>query len=123
MSHALRPALLALSCALALTACGSSAPPAAPPASPPAAETTNSESEPMSYAEQHAGELVSVKLTADLSGFSEKHRRMLAKLVRAAELMNPIFWKQWYGDRAGLMAKIEDEPTRRYAEMNFGPWD
>ena len=27
-------------------------------------------------------------------------------LVRAAELMNPIFWKQWYGDRDALLERL-----------------
>jgi hypothetical protein len=114
MSHALRPALLALSCALAMTACGSSAPPATPPAAPPAAETTNSESATMSYAEQHAGELASVKLTADLSG-SRRNTQDAGQARARGRADEPIFWKQWYGDRAALMAKITDEPTRRYA--------
>jgi hypothetical protein len=121
MKHPRRPILLALSCTLALAACGNDAPPA-----PPAAETKPAPAaapRPPSWAEQHAGELAPVRLSADLSRFSDNQRKMLAKLVRAAELMNPIFWKQWYGDRAELMAKIKDEPTRRYAEMNFGPWD
>ncbi|HEU4680215.1 MAG TPA: hypothetical protein VFS51_00635, partial [Gemmatimonadales bacterium] len=34
-----------------------------------------------------------------------------------------IFWRQAYGNRDSLLQSIEDEPTRRYAEINYGPWD
>lgn len=109
--------LLSIACASVLTACGGStpAPTPAPSVVPPPP--------PPSYAEQHAGELAEVKLTADLSGFSAAQKQMLAKLVRACELMNGIFWKQWYGDREALLAKVKDEPTRKLVEISYGPWD
>ncbi len=116
MNPTSRMTVLAASCVLGLAACGSDQQAAAPP--PAAAPATTK-----SYAELHQGELASVKLTADLSGFSDAQRRMLGKLVRASELMNAIFWKQWYGDRAALMAKIADEPTRRLVDIHYGPWD
>jgi len=112
---------VALICAGALAGCGSGNPPPAPAPAP--APVAPAPAPTPSYAEQHQGELVSVKLTADLSAMSDNHRKMLAKLIRASEHMNAIFWQQWYGDRDALLASIKDDATRRYAEMNFGPWD
>jgi hypothetical protein len=37
--------------------------------------------------------------------------------------MHEAFWMEAYGARDSLMARIADEATRRYAELNVGPWD
>jgi hypothetical protein len=40
-----------------------------------------------------------VPLKADLSHLDENTRRMIAKLVQAADVMNDLAWKQtWNGD-------------------------
>jgi len=77
-----------------------------------------------SYAQAHAGDYAVVPLKADLSHLDEDTRRMVAKLVQAADLMNELTWKQsWDGDRAALMAQAPDEATRELVNINFGPWD
>jgi hypothetical protein len=37
--------------------------------------------------------------------------------------MDPAFWEQSYGDKSKLMAEIDDDLTKQYAEINYGPWD
>jgi hypothetical protein len=37
--------------------------------------------------------------------------------------MDAIFWQQAYGNREQLMSRIEDPGTRRFVEINYGPWD
>lgn len=66
---------------------------------------------------------VTVKLTADLSGLSDSQREMLPLLVQAAQVMDDLFWQQAYGDRDALLEGIEDPDARRFAEINYGPWD
>ena len=66
---------------------------------------------------------VTVKLTADLSGLSDSQREMLPLLVQAAQVMDGLFWQQAYGDREALLGGIEDPDARRFAEINYGPWD
>ncbi len=66
---------------------------------------------------------VTVKLTADLSGLSDSQREMLPLLVQAAQVMDGLFWQQAYGDRETLLGGIEDPDARRFAEINYGPWD
>lgn len=63
-------------------------------------------------------------LTADLSGLTERQRRMIPILIEAADIMDDLFWRQAYGDdyRAWLDT-IEDADARRFAEFNYGPWD
>lgn len=121
MRPTLRSSLLAVLCASALAACQSSEPQPAPTTA--TARAAPAPVAPKSYAEQHLGDYVSVTLKSDLSGLSDSHRKMLSPLIRAAQVMDAIYWQQSYGDRAALMATLADEPTRRLAELNYGPWD
>jgi hypothetical protein len=76
-----------------------------------------------SYVTEHADDLVEVPLIADLSGFDERGRQMIALLVQASEEMDTLFWKQSYADRDALLAKATDPAVRDFIELNFGPWD
>jgi len=124
----MRYRLLALSLAAALAGCSSSHQEAAAPAEPkPAAASASTAPAPAStdadLARQRMGDYATVKLSADLSGFDDKQKRMLALLVQAADVTNSLYWQQSWGDKAALMQRIPDEDTRRYAEINYGPWD
>lgn len=66
---------------------------------------------------------VSVRLSADLSALSDRQRSMLPSLVEAAQVMDGLFWQQAFGDKGDLLAEIEDPAARRFAEINYGPWD
>ncbi len=63
-------------------------------------------------------------LTADLSGLSDDQKQMIGILIEASEIMDDLFWRQAYGDdyRAWLDT-IEDPEARRFALINYGPWD
>jgi hypothetical protein len=116
-----RSTLLAAACfaTLALSACQRAATPA-----PTTATPTHSPAAVTSYAAQHAGDYATVPLKADLSSFDDDGKRMIARLVQAAEVMNDLYWQQsWIGDRAALLAKAPDEATRDLIATNFGPWD
>lgn len=64
-----------------------------------------------------------VTLTADISHLSDKEKEMLPLLFEAAALMNDIFWQQAIGNKEAFLSKINDESVRRFAEINYGPWD
>lgn len=66
---------------------------------------------------------VPFKLTSDLSVLTENERKMLPLLVKAADKMNALFWFEAYGDKEALMDKIPDEDTKKFVEINYGPWD
>lgn len=68
-------------------------------------------------------EYVPVRLEADLDGLSAAQREMLPLLIQAAEVMDDLFWRQAYGDKDQLLNDIEDPFARRFAEINYGPWD
>jgi hypothetical protein len=64
-----------------------------------------------------------VKLQADLSALSEGERRVLRHLIRAAQVMDDLYWQQNYGDRNALLASLSDPALRRLVDINYGPWD
>jgi hypothetical protein len=70
-----------------------------------------------------AAKYATVRLTSDLSHFTENERNMIPVLIEAAEAMDEAFWMQAYGDRDGLLGRISDPELRRFAEINYGPWD
>lgn len=64
-----------------------------------------------------------VRLTSDLEKLTENERRMIPLLIDAARHMDAIFWRQAYGNKDSLLQSLTDEDLRRYAEINYGPWD
>lgn len=65
-----------------------------------------------------------VKLTADLSAYSEQQKTMLALLIDASEIMDSLFWQQAFGKpKDAFLSSITDEQTRKFADINYGPWD
>jgi hypothetical protein len=65
----------------------------------------------------------SFRLTSDLSHLTDDQRQMIPLLIEACQAMDEAFWIQAYGDGQELLASIEDPNLRRYAEINYGPWD
>ena len=67
---------------------------------------------------------VEVALTSDLyTSLTHKERAMVPLLIAACREMDAIFWRESYGDKAALLASIVDPELRRFAEINYGPWD
>lgn len=65
----------------------------------------------------------SFRLSTDISLLSEKDQKMIPLLIEAAKIMDSLFWYEAYGDKAALLAGIQDEATRKFVEINYGPWD
>ncbi len=114
---------------LALAAC-SAHPDAAPPVSkeelapaPAKSVAAPATVETAAQVRQHLSDYATVKLGADLSAFDARQKQMIALLVQAADSMNALYWKQGWGDRDALLAKIGDPSVREFAEINYGPWD
>jgi hypothetical protein len=102
-----RLSLLALS--LAIVACSDQ------PSSRPAAQPSRADSLLAQY--------TTVRLTADLAALSENERRMIPLLIEAADAMDEVFWFELSGPRDSVLPSIADTALRRYAAINYGPWD
>ena len=110
------PLLIACIAALALAGC-----------KPPATDTAATASVSTTAAETQipaSSDYAVVPLKADLSGFDENGKRMIALLVQAAQVMDDLYWQQsWDGDRVVLLQRAPDAGTRDLVALNFGPWD
>jgi hypothetical protein len=62
-------------------------------------------------------------LTADISHLSEKDKQLLPILFDIADIMEELFWMQAVGPKDAFMAKVPDEEMKKFAEINYGPWD
>lgn len=87
------------------------------------AKSADSASDQESHAAERIHAYAPVTLTADLSGLSDKQRQMVAKLIDASVIMDELFWMQAYGNKEELLSSIENADVRRFAEINYGPWD
>lgn len=62
-------------------------------------------------------------LTADISNLSGKEKQILALLFDVADIMDDLYWLQAMGPKEPFLARIQDETTRKFAMINYGPWD
>jgi hypothetical protein len=105
---------------LALTACQQAENPA--PEEPPQIAIEEPE-EAAPEAPSRFDIYATVRLTADLGHLSERQKQMIPVLIEASRIMDDLYWQQAYGDKASLLASIEDPAMRRFADINYGPWD
>jgi peptidase M49-like protein len=73
--------------------------------------------------EKKLAQYTTVRLSAPLDRLTAKERQMVPLLIEAARSMDAIFWQQAYGNKDSLLRQLHDSATRRYAEINYGPWD
>lgn len=64
-----------------------------------------------------------VRLTTDIQKLTENERKVLPLLIKAAEIMDELFWKQSYPQRDSLLATVQDQKTKEFIVINYGPWD
>ena len=65
-----------------------------------------------------------VRLSIDSSSLTPNERRMIPLLIDAANAMDDIYWHQAHGNRDSLLNAVRgDAQTRRFVEINYGPWD
>ena len=77
----------------------------------------------MAYVAERLPVYAKVRLSTDIEKLSENERKVLPYLIRAAEIMDKLFWMQAYPQRDSLLSAVEDEKTREFIKINYGPWD
>ncbi|MCB1582270.1 MAG: Zn-dependent hydrolase [Xanthomonadales bacterium] len=73
--------------------------------------------------ERLLGKYAKFRLTTDLTHLSDSQKKMLYVLIDAAKIMDELFWLQSYGSKEPFLDSIEDQSLRKFAEINYGPWD
>jgi len=53
---------------------------------------------------------------------SDNDKKIIDLFRQAGEIMDGLFWKQTFGDKAEMEA-LTDEYAKAYAMINYGPWD
>ncbi|GAB4235385.1 MAG: hypothetical protein Tsb0034_09540 [Ekhidna sp.] len=64
-----------------------------------------------------------VKLTTDISVLSDAEKKMIPLMIEASKIMDDLFWYEAYGNKDSLLNSLEDEAAKKYALINYGPWD
>ena len=59
----------------------------------------------------------------DLSDITDNGKEVLNLYRFAADEVDKIYWKQYFGDRESLLSSLQDPAAKQYAEINYGPWD
>ena len=73
--------------------------------------------------ERRMATYTTVQLAADTAPLTPKERQMLPLLIEAGQAMDPIYWQQTWGSRDSQLARVTDPATRRYIDVNYGPYD
>ena len=64
-----------------------------------------------------------VEVTSPLyDALSENDRKIVDLFRQAGEIMDGLFWKQTFGDKA-VIDSLPDGYAKQYAMINYGPWD
>jgi len=69
------------------------------------------------------GKYAPFRLSSDLSHLSDNQKKMVPLLIDAAKIMDDLFWLQSYGAKDEFLAGIDNQKLRKFAVINYGPWD
>ncbi len=80
--------------------------------------------EEKSEIQQKVDEYAEFTLTTDLSVLSEKEKQLLPVLIQIADIMDDLYWDQYFGaqNRANLDT-ITDPAVKAFAMIQYGAWD
>ena len=59
----------------------------------------------------------------DLTGITDNGKEVLRLYRMAADEVDKIYWKQYFGDGEAFLGALSDPSEKLYAEINYGPWD
>ena len=119
--------ILSIAALLVLAACQQAEPPPAETVGEPEIAVREAPAAPRPEATEPENAryniYATVRLAANLDHLNDRQKQMIPLLIRASEIMDQLFWLQAYGDRESLLDAIDDPAQRRFAEINYGPWD
>lgn len=78
---------------------------------------------PVSPYQALADQYAEFTLTTDTSKLTENEKQVIPLLMKAADVMEVIYWQNAYGNRSALMDTVKDPYLAKYIAINYGPWD
>ena len=78
---------------------------------------------PIIFSESMLDKYTSFTLNADLDHLSDNQRKIISRLIDAGEIIDELFWYQSVGDKKDFLSSITDPAQRKFAEINYGPYD
>lgn len=80
--------------------------------------------EEKSEIQQKVDEYAEYTLTTDLSVLSEKEKQLLPIFIQIAEIMDDLYWDQYFGpENRALLDTITDPAVKAFAMLQYGAWD
>ncbi len=74
--------------------------------------------------DQILNKYASFELTSDLSHLSDNQKKMIGILIKAADIMDELFWFQAFGNNKDqYLKRLANENARQAVAINYGPWD
>src|SRR5699024_5772828 len=73
--------------------------------------TDSTQTQRSSEMQKKVDQYATVKLTTDVNQLSNNQKKMLPLLIRAAKIMDTLYWYQTYGHLDSLINTISDGPT------------
>lgn len=83
----------------------------------------NKQTPPTSPYQTLADQYAEFPLTTDVSKLTENEKQVIPLLIKAADVMETIFWQNAYGNRSALLDTVQDPYLAKYLAINYGPWD
>lgn len=83
----------------------------------------NKQTPPLSPYQTLADQYAEFPLTTDVSKLTENEKQVIPLLIKAADVMETIFWQNAYGNRSALLDTVQDPYLAKYLAINYGPWD
>jgi len=73
--------------------------------------------------EMKLNEYAQVTLTTDTSQLTQNEKKMIPILIEVSDIMDDLFWVEAYGDKSALLGQMGSEVLKKFAMINYGPWD
>ena len=74
--------------------------------------------------QQKVDEFAEFTLTTDLSVLSEKEKALLPVLIEIAQVMDDLYWDQYFGaDNRASLDTLSDPAMKAFAQIMYGAWD
>lgn len=87
-------------------------------------QKNNEEAPQMSEIEKKVAEYAPFTLTTDLSVLSEKERQMIPIFIQIADIMDDLYWEQYYGsENRAALDTLTDPAVKEFAMIQYGGWD